>query len=128
MKKFVSFVLVLCMAISLFAITAAACNNCTNDSYLYRGVGAVKGTYVNLRACHKTTSSTVINAGLNSGDQVSISRAYVPSNGYAWYYITVQSCSTNSSYIGKSGWLRSDLINIDYGYEEMKIVESGEYN
>lgn len=113
MKKFFSILIVLCMLISIFSVSALACTNCTN-SYPYSATGKIistNETYYGtpMYACCSGSglidrisagSNVIINRGVNYAD--------VNGNIVGWYNVT---------YNGVSGWIKSShvrVINSEY--------------
>lgn len=67
--------------------------------------------YDNCKVRSEATTSSGINATLNSGRDVIVTNEKKASDGYTWYYITIKNVSGNPN-ITKYGWIRGDLITI----------------
>jgi len=70
---------------------------------------AVKYDYCMVRS--EATTSSGVNAILNSGRDIIVTNEKKAADGYTWYYITIKNVSGNPNKT-KYGWIRGDLITI----------------
>ncbi len=67
--------------------------------------------YDNCKVRSEATTSSGINATLNSGRDIIVTNEKKAADGYTWYYITIKNVSGDPNKT-KYGWIRGDLITI----------------
>ena len=101
-KKMVITLLCMTLVLSMFSVTAFACDDCKRDSQVYSAAAVITGDYVNLRECHNTQASS--GGQVFSGDICRTSHIYPKSDrtsSNTWYRVNMYSGQCE----GLAGWV-----------------------
>lgn len=110
-KKLISILLCLVMAVSIFSVSAYACEDCTKDSRAF-GVahtGIVQNVVdaLPLYPCHNTSGD--IGGQVYNGESGATTHAY-PATGSSITWVRIEMSNGNAA--GLNGWLQKYYVRI----------------